>query len=199
MDKKLLLGLLALILILPSCSNIKQGKLKREFHFNKADKAIREVENKEKNSDSIKRNPIPQVATNLEDALKIYLNHNFGDGALEDINIERLKLELIGDTFTFEIDGFKNGKEYKLRIRDNGEILDEKINDSGDKKYAIDFEKIISGKEAMEIALKNENKGCWVKGYELRIENSKAVYDIDIADGKDIKIEAASGEIIERE
>lgn len=199
MNKKLLIGLLALTLILPGCSKVNLGKLKREIHFNKADKAIREVENKEKNPDTIKVNPTPQVATNLEDALKIYLNHNFGDGSLENINIERLKLELFGDTFTFEIDGFKDGKEFKLRIRDNGEILDEKINDSDDKKYAIDFEKIISGTEAMEIALKNENKGCWVKGYELKIENDKAVYDIDIADGKNVKIEAASGEIIERE
>lgn len=194
--KKILLGLLALTFILQGCSNIRPSKLKKQIKFNKSENSIREVENKKKSPSKVYRKPIPQVAYNLEDVLKIYLNETFDDGSLEDINIERLRVELIGDPITFEIDGFKDGKEYKLRIRDNGEIIDEKIDDCIGKKYAIDFKKIISGKDAMEIALEDKNKDRWIKGYELRIENARAIYYIDIADGKDIKINAASGEII---
>lgn len=195
-NKKILLGLLALTFIFQGCSNINPSTLKKQIHFNKAENSIREVENKKKSPSKVDRKPLPELATNLEDGLKIYLNETFDDGSLEDINIERLRVELIGDPITFEIDGFRNKKEYKLRIRDNGEIIDEKIADCGDKKYAIDFKTIISGKEAMEKALEGKNKNRWIKGYELRIENRRAIYDIDIADSKNIKINAASGEII---
>ena len=48
----------------------------------------------------------------------------------------------------------------------------------------------------MEKALENQAKGAWVRGYELKIENGKAIYDINIAEGRNIKIDAATGEII---
>lgn len=48
----------------------------------------------------------------------------------------------------------------------------------------------------MEKALENQAKGAWIKGYEIKIEEGKVIYDIDLAEGKDIKINGATGEII---
>ena len=48
----------------------------------------------------------------------------------------------------------------------------------------------------MEKALEKQSKGAWVKGYELKIEDKKAVYYINIAEGRDIKINGSTGEII---
>ena len=87
-----------------------------------------------------------------------------------------------------------------LTIDDNAQIIDEKIEDDKDNKtLALDFKNIIPGTLAMEKSLKGQAKGAWVKGYELKIEDGKAIYDIDIADGRDIKIDAVTGEIIERD
>ena len=47
----------------------------------------------------------------------------------------------------------------------------------------------------MEKALEGQ-EGAWVKEYELDVENDKAIYEIDIEDGNDIKIDAATGEIL---
>ena len=106
-------------------------------------------------------------------------------------------MEFNNELFILNIEGFKNGKIYKLKIDDNAQILEEKIEKSlNNKTLALDFKNIISGVDAMEKALENQAKGAWVRGYELKIENGKAIYDINIAEGRDIKIDAATGEII---
>lgn len=106
-------------------------------------------------------------------------------------------MEFTNELFILNIEGFKNGNIYKLKIDDNAQIIEEKIEeDKNEKKLALDFKNIISGVDAMEKALENQAKGAWVRGYELKIENNKAVYYINIAEGKDMKIDATTGEII---
>ena len=61
---------------------------------------------------------------------------------------------------------------------------------------AIDRKAIITGKEAMEKALEGQADGVYVEGYELEVENGKAIYDIDLENASDVKIDAATGEII---
>lgn len=61
---------------------------------------------------------------------------------------------------------------------------------------AIDRASLITGKEAMEKALEDQADGVYVEGYELEVENGKAIYDIDLENASDVKIDAASGEII---
>ena len=116
---------------------------------------------------------------------------------MDSINIDKIKMEFTNELFVLNIEGFKNGKIYKLKIDDNAQILEEKIEkDTTNKKLALDFKNIISGVDAMEKALEKQSKGAWVKGYELKIEDKKAVYYINIAEGRDIKINGSTGEII---
>ena len=119
---------------------------------------------------------------------------------MDSINIDKIKVEFTNELFILKIEGFKNGKKYMVTIDDNAQIIDEKIEDEkNNKTLSLDFKNIISGVDAMEKALEDQAKGAWVKGYELKIEDGKAVYYINIAEGRDVKIDAASGEIIERE
>ena len=165
----------------------------------KFDTGTKQVENKEINVSESKKKPIPEVAKNLDDALKIFHNHNFGEANMDSINIDKIKVEFTNELFILNIEGFKDGKIYKLKIDDNAQILEEKIEkDTTNKKLALDFKNIISGVDAMEKALEKQSKGARVKGYELKIEDKRAVYYLNIAEGRDAKIDAATGEIIKR-
>lgn len=191
MKKNISICLLVIIFLLAGCNNGSNEK--------KSETGIKQVENKNINITESKKKPIPEIAKNLDDALKIFHKHNFGEADTNSINIDKIKMEFTNELFILKIEGFKNGKIYKLKIDDKAQILDEKIEkDTTNKTLALDFKNIISGVDAMEKALKNQSKGAWVKGYELKIEDKKAVYYINIAEGKDIKIDGLSGEIIEK-
>lgn len=192
MNKNISICLLVIIFLLAGCNNGSNEK--------KSETEIKQVENKDINITESKKKPIPEVAKNLDDALKIFHNHNFGEANTDSINIDKIKVEFTNELFILKIEGFKNGKIYKLKIDDKAQILDKKIEkDTTNKKLALNLKNIISGVDAMEKALKNQSKGAWVKGYELKIEDKKAVYYINIAEGKDIKIDGVSGEIIEKD
>lgn len=189
MNKKISIYILALIFLLAGCNGKPNNK--------NSETGTKQVENKDINISGSKKKPIPEVAKNLDDALKIFHNHNFGEANMDSINIDKIKVEFTNELFILKIEGFKNGKIYMLTIDDNAQIIDEKIEDDKETKtLALDFENIIPATKAMEKALKDQAKGAWVKGYELRIEDGRAVYDINIAEGKDVKIDAASGQII---
>ena len=190
MNKRISIYILALIFLLAGCNNGSNDK--------KSETGTKQVENKDINISKSKKKPIPEVARSLDDALKIFHNHNFVEADSDSINIDKIKVEFTNELFILKIEGFKNEKIFKLKIDDKGEILEEKIEeDTTNKKLALDFKNIISGVYAMEKALENQAKGAWVKGYELKIEDKKAVYYINIAEGTDAKIDAATGEIIE--
>lgn len=188
MNKKILIGLLGFVFLLTGCNNTNKEN---------SETGIRQVENKDTKNSKIKKESVPDFAKSLDDALKIFHNHNFGEANMDSINIDKIKMEFTNELFILNIEGFKNGKIYKLKIDDNAQILEEKIEKSlNNKTLALDFKNIISGVDAIEKALENQAKGAWVRGYELKIENGKAIYDINIAEGRDIKIDAATGEII---
>ena len=147
----------------------------------------------EKNVREFKRNPIPQTGKTMEEAIEIFHDH-FKD---DSINIESVKLTFFNEALDYAIKGFKDGEDYELKIADTGEVIEEKTEKDDDKdKEALDLAKIIKAEDAMEKALEGQKEGAWVVEYELETDDGKAVYDIDIEDGEDVKIDAMTGEII---
>ena len=137
---------------------------------------------------------------NMEDAIKIFHEHNFGDASADSFNFDKLKVEILDKDIIYSIEGFKDGKAYQLKINNNGKILEEKIEDDDDKKkLAIDLKKIISGVDAWEKSLEGQAEDVKVKEYELKIEDGKVVYEVELDNGKDVKIDATTGEIIKRD
>lgn len=200
--KNLSLILLA-SLLLGACGN-KEAKpaedVKQEAsQVEDTNSGVKEVSDDNKKSANTDKEKAPEVATNMEDAVKIFHEHNFGDGSANALNIDKLKVEILDNDIIYEIEGFKNGKEYQLKINNNGEILEEELEDDDKKKLAIDFAKIISGEDAWEKALEDEARDVKVKEYELKIEDGKTVYEVELDNGKDVKIDATTGEIIKRD
>lgn len=199
--KNLSLILLA-SLLLGACGN-KEAKpaedVKQEAsQVEDTNSGVKEVSDDNKKSANTDKEKAPEIATNMEDAVKIFHEHNFGDGSANALNIDKLKVEILDNDIIYEIEGFKDGKEYQLKINNNGEILEEELEDDDKKKLAIDFAKIISGEDAWEKALEDEARDVKVKEYELKIEDGKTVYEVELDNGKDVKIDATTGEIIKR-
>ena len=158
---------------------------------------VKEVSDDDKKSSNTEKEKAPEVAMNMEDAVKIFHEHNFGDGSADALNIDKFKVEILDKDIIYEIEGFKDGKAYQLKINNNGEILEEEIEDDDDKKkLAIDFSKIISGVDAMEKSLEGQAEDVKVKEYELKIEDGKTVYEVELDNDKDVKIDATTGDII---
>ena len=161
---------------------------------------VKEVANDDKESSNTEKEKAPEVAMNMEDAVKIFHEQNFGDASADSFNFDKLKVEVLDNDIIYKIEGFKDGKEYQLKINNNGEILEKEIEDDDDnKKLAIDFTKIISGEDAWEKALEGEARDVKVKEYELKIEDGKTVYEVELDNGKDVTIDATTGELIERD
>lgn len=200
--KNLSLILLA-SLLLGACGN-KEAKpaedVKQEANqVEDTNSGVKEVSDDNKKSANTDKEKAPEIATNMEDAVKIFHEHNFGDGSANALNIDKLKVEILDNDIIYEIEGFKDGKEYQLKINNNGEILEEELEDDDKKKLAIDFAKIISGEDAWEKALEDESRDVKVKEYELKIEDGKTVYEVELDNSKDVKIDATTGEIIKRD
>lgn len=201
--KNLSLILLA-SLLLGACEN-KDAKpaeetKQEESQVDETKTGVKEVKDDGKKPNEEEKEKVPEFATNADEALKIFHDHNFGDGSNDAINIDKIKVEILDKDIIYSIEGFKDGKEYQLKINNNGKILEEKIeDDDGKKKLAIDFTKIISGEDAWEKSLEGEARDVKVKEYELKIEDGKVVYDIELDNGKDVKIDATTGNIIERD
>lgn len=165
---------------------------------------VKEVANDDKNDTDdekgvtdVNRDPLPEVGKTMEEAVDIFHNH-FKD---DSINIKSIKLDFFNEALDYVIEGFKDGNEYELRIAaPNGEVVEEKTDkdDDSDEK-ALDLKNIITAKEAMEKALECQKEGAWVVEYELEVDDGKAVYDIDVENGTDVKIDATTGEVIDKD
>lgn len=165
---------------------------------------VKEVANDDKNDTddekgvtNVNREPLPEVGKTMEEAVDIFHNH-FKD---DSINIKSIKLDFFNEALDYVIEGFKDGNEYELRIAaPNGEVVEEKTDkdDDSDEK-ALDLKNIITAKEAMEKALEGQKEGAWVVEYELEVDDGKAVYDIDVENGTDVKVDATTGEVIDKD
>lgn len=138
----------------------------------------------------------PQKKT-LEEAIDAFYTH-FGDDAIE---LTGAELDHDDGKYVYNVAGYKDAQEFEAEFDANGLdlIKEEKDTEDDTNILAIDKTNIITAKEAMEKALEKQSKDAWVKGYELKIENKSAVYYINIAESRDIKINTTTGEITESE
>ena len=107
--------------------------------------------------------------------------------------------------YQYEIKGYKEGTEQKSHIdADSGDILEDKEKDDDGNHMNIDFNKLISPKEAKDNALQELEDGAFITSWELGEENGEMVYEVEYdfedsgKDDGDINIEAYSGDTLEK-
>ena len=195
-NKSLLLALAAAV-VLGACGN-QEAKTTEEvkteesqtIESNDSNDAVKEVAT---DDSSNAKDPIPAVEKTLEEAIDAFYAH-YGD---ETIELTSAEYDEDDGKYVYNVTGYKDGEEFEAEFDANSlDLIKEEKDTEDDKKVlAIDRTNIITAKEAMEKALEGQ-EGAWVKEYELDIENDKAIYEIDIEDGKDVKIDATTGEIL---
>ena len=198
---------IALAAVLTSCGgeNAQQAKDDVKDAANNTEAAVtKEVdetkENVEEKIDDLKTGiEDKEFAISLDDAVAKF-KETFTE---EGIEVSGVELDEDDGKYAYDIQGFKENKEYEVKIdAESGEVLakeeeNDDDNDDLDDDVAIDFEKILSPKDAMAKALEN-NKG-YVKSYELdHNDDGKLVYEIDVEDGDDVELDAETGDIIHK-
>lgn len=132
----------------------------------------------------------------LADAVALF-NETFPEAE----GIHNVQFDVDDGRFEYEMDGFSANSEFELTIdAETGEIIDQETDSDDDQdEVAIDFDQIISPKEAMENAL-NETGSGYVKEWELETDDGRIYYEIDIentdSNEDDIDVDALTGDIL---
>lgn len=207
--KNLKYGASALVLaaVLTACGgeNAQQAKEDVKDAANNTEAAVTEEINETKDDVEEKIDDLKtgieekEFAISLDDAVAKF-KETFPE---EGIEVSGVELDEDDGKYAYDIQGFKENKEYEVKIdAETGDILaqEEEVdddNDDLDDDIAIDFVTIITPQEAMTKAL--ENNTGYVKSYELdHNDDGKLVYEIDIEDGDDVELDAETGDIIHK-
>lgn len=198
---------LALATVLTACGgeNAQQAKEDVKDAANNTEAAVTEEINETKDDVEEKIDDLKtgieekEFAISLDDAVAKF-KETFPE---EGIEISGVDLDEDDGKYAYDIQGFKENKEYEVKIdAETGDILaqEEEVdddNDDLDDDIAIDFATIITPQDAMEKAL--ENNTGYVKSYELdHNDDGKLVYEIDVEDGDDVELDAETGDIIHK-
>lgn len=195
MNKKLLALLLASTFVFAGCNQNKTENKEETKQEEKADTPTEEGKEEAKNENN-KESEAEIVLPNNKVTLKAasYKFESHVGGApykLTEVTYE----EENGEAFyTFE--GEKNGDEYKLKVNANtAETSEAEKEKMDDKEHPVDLGKSIPPEEAMHIALKS-NGGGKIKEWKLINDGDGEKYEIELEDGKEIKINAINKEIL---
>lgn len=137
-----------------------------------------------------------EFAVSLDAAVQIFL-----DTFPEAEGIDLVEFDVDDGRYEYEIDGFNSNMEFELTVdAKTGDIREGKSESDADREVGLDFEKIISPKEAMANALTAIGSG-YVKEWQLDTDDGRTIYEIDIegsdSDVDDVTIDAFTGEVLE--
>lgn len=132
-------------------------------------------------------------AVSLQDAVETFKGE-VGDDAVQ---ITDVNFDTENGTYVYEFTGFSNGTEYEGSVdAENGDVVDfesEAGEDMDDD--VLDLDNVVDPSEAMTVALDSTGSG-YVKEWELDVENGTPVYEIDIENASDVKVNAETGEVL---
>ena len=203
MKKKFLTLLMSVVLVftLVACGN-NTGNTTNETNKETTKETIqetvkettKEIETKAENTNQNLGLNGKTFEVELEEALKIFYD-TFGDNTIE---ITSFQLEEESNGYDYEIEGFKDGIEYEIEIDANtGNVKSSsKEKDTKDNYIPIVLSEIVSPEKAIEVALQNTTSE-YVEEWKIKTEDGKLVYDIDFKEGKDVIVDAKTGEFIE--
>lgn len=132
-------------------------------------------------------------AVSLQDAVETFR----GEVGDDDVQITEVNFDTENGAYVYEFTGFSNGTEYEGSVdAESGDVIDfESEADEDLDDEVLDLDNIVDPSEAMTAALDSAGSG-YVKEWELDVENGTPVYEIDIENASDVKVNAETGEVL---
>ena len=129
----------------------------------------------------------------LEQATELFAQ-TFG----QDVNISSIELDEDIRGYEYDLSGWDGEQEYELSLdAHSGEIKKQDIEQDNDRDDIINFDNIITPREAMEIAV-NDTEVDFIEGWSLEEDDGIIVYEIDLQGSDDITLNAETGDIVDR-
>lgn len=117
-------------------------------------------------------------------------------------SIEEVDFDDDDSHFEYQIDGFDDSNEYELDVHaDTGETTErdnEREDDTNDNE-AINFDAIITEREAIDIALGELGQDVAIEGWTLDADDGRTEYEIETRQDDNVTIDAETGDILEVE
>lgn len=194
MNKKLLALLLAGTFVFAGCNQNKTENKEETKQEEQAEKPAEE--GKEEAKDESKKEAVnftlPDNKVSLKAASYKFESHVGG----APYNLTEVTYEVEDGQAFYTFEGEKNGDEYKLRVNANtAEASEAEKEKMDDKEHPVDLGKSIPPEEAMNIGLKS-NGGGTVKEWKLYNDGKGEKYEIELEDGKEIKVNAINKKVM---
>ena len=193
MSKKLLALLLAGTFVFAGCNQDKaenKEETKQEEPAEKPAEDAKEEKANEKTADYV----LPDNKVTLKAASYKFESHVGGTP----YNLTEVTYEVEDGEAIYTFEGEKNGDEYKLKVNANtAETTEAEMEKGADKENPVDLGKSIPPEEAMHIALES-NGGGTVKEWKLYNDGEGEKYEIELEDGKEIKVNAINKKVMKK-
>lgn len=126
----------------------------------------------------------------LDEAVEIARTESGAD------DLHRVGMDWWAGSWQWEIDLMADGREWELEIDAmTGEVRDSESESESDAETPLDLDSAIGHHDAMETAVA-ERPGR-VTDWELKRDDGRQVYEVEIDDETEVKIDADTGEIME--
>ena len=199
MSKKLLALLLAGTFVFAGCNQDKAENKEETKQEEQAEKPAEDTkdENKEeakeeKANEKTADYVLPDNKVTLKAASYKFESHVGGTP----YNLTEVTYEVEDGEAIYTFEGEKNGDEYKLKVNANtAETTEAEMEKGADKENPVDLGKSIPPEEAMHIALES-NGGGTVKEWKLYNDGEGEKYEIELEDGKEIKVNAINKKVM---
>lgn len=200
MKNKIMLALMSSTLLLAACQSQNDvDDTENTEDTTEQTENDNQTNEEEQSTDETKGIQDTEFDISLDDAINIF-HDEYGD-----MDVYAVELTTEDRVYQYEIKGYMEGTEYKVHIdAKNGDILDDKEKDDDDNHLNIDFDKLITPKEAMDNAIQELDEGAFITSWELGEENGKMVYEVEYdfddanKDDGDMNVDAYSGDIVEK-
>lgn len=131
-----------------------------------------------------------EFEVSLDDALEIARSESGAEDPY------KVAMEWSDGAWQWEIDLTADGQEWEFEIdATTGEIRDFESDSESDAETPLDLDSVMGHHEAMETAVA-ERPGR-VTDWELKRDDGRQVYEVEIDDETEVKIDADTGEIME--
>ena len=138
------------------------------------------------------------IKVSVEDAFDVFMDK------YPDAKVNEIELELEGNTYEYEIEGYEGTTEYEITIDAfTKETSDEHESHESDESGELNRDDLNKVNDYVEEALSDAGADYWVDEWELKVKSDYTKFEIELKNDNDDEIEYKydfdSGELLDKD